>query len=257
MAPVKYEENIKDKLEKRTIEPSENAWNKLSQKLDAQDESSNKSIVWWLGIAASLIGVFLISGLVFNNSNKDAVLPAVVATPFKDTPKIQEVIPEPDAVTENEIKPSKEIVISSKISNQNFIKQNTLEKTINNKNSKRENELVAQKSIEQESDKSIDGIHSKSTIEKSISNEIIAQVQDLEIENDQVSDKEVESLLHSAQSNIDKSHIFSKKSGLTVDANSLLLDIETDLDQTFRNKMFNTLIAGYNTVRVAMTERNY
>ena len=67
MAPIKFEENIKNKLEKRTINPSEDSWAKLSNKLDEQEGKSNKKIVWWIGIAASLVGVFLVTTLYFLN----------------------------------------------------------------------------------------------------------------------------------------------------------------------------------------------
>ena len=40
MAPIKFEENIKDKLEKRTLTPSSESWSKLSERLDAEDNSS-------------------------------------------------------------------------------------------------------------------------------------------------------------------------------------------------------------------------
>ncbi len=65
MAPIKFEEHIKDKLEKRRIEPSDKAWSKLSEKLDEHEGKSNNKMFWWLGIAASLVGVFLITTLIF------------------------------------------------------------------------------------------------------------------------------------------------------------------------------------------------
>jgi len=34
MAPIKFEEDIRDKLEKRQLKPSSNAWKKLSDRLD-------------------------------------------------------------------------------------------------------------------------------------------------------------------------------------------------------------------------------
>jgi hypothetical protein len=34
MAPVKFEDNIREKLESREIEPSGDAWKRLSERLD-------------------------------------------------------------------------------------------------------------------------------------------------------------------------------------------------------------------------------
>ena len=34
MAPIKFEENLRDKLEERSLQPSANSWSKLSDRLD-------------------------------------------------------------------------------------------------------------------------------------------------------------------------------------------------------------------------------
>ena len=46
MAPIKFEENIKDKLEKRTVMPSEASWSKLSQRLDGEEKRNKRSSFW-------------------------------------------------------------------------------------------------------------------------------------------------------------------------------------------------------------------
>ena len=38
MAPIKFEDNIKDKLENRRLKPSLDAWDSLSKRLDNQDK---------------------------------------------------------------------------------------------------------------------------------------------------------------------------------------------------------------------------
>jgi len=57
MAPIKFEDKLKDKLESRSLQPSEDAWNTLANKLDKEEEKNNNTRFWWLGIAASIIGV--------------------------------------------------------------------------------------------------------------------------------------------------------------------------------------------------------
>ena len=41
MAPIKFEEQLKEKLEQRTIQPSQDAWNKLNDRLDNVEEKQN------------------------------------------------------------------------------------------------------------------------------------------------------------------------------------------------------------------------
>ena len=42
MAPIDFENNIKDKLDERMLKPSTDAWGKLSERLDNQDKKNNK-----------------------------------------------------------------------------------------------------------------------------------------------------------------------------------------------------------------------
>ena len=63
MAPMKFEEQLKDKLEQRTIEPSSNTWQKLSDKLDANESKKKNKGFWYLGIAASIVGIIFITNL--------------------------------------------------------------------------------------------------------------------------------------------------------------------------------------------------
>ena len=44
MAPIKFEEQLKDKLEKRTMSPSAESWAKLSDRLDAEDQKNKRPI---------------------------------------------------------------------------------------------------------------------------------------------------------------------------------------------------------------------
>ena len=88
MAPVKFEENIKDKLEKRSLNSSVNAWTNLEKRLDTQDKKQKGKIFWWFGIAASIISVLLITQqFISTNFNNEQQVPVIV-----DMNKIESVI---------------------------------------------------------------------------------------------------------------------------------------------------------------------
>ena len=57
MEPNKFEKHIKKQLQEREIKPSPNAWDRLSEKLDADVPPSKKRGYLWYGIAASFIGL--------------------------------------------------------------------------------------------------------------------------------------------------------------------------------------------------------
>ena len=58
MAPIKFEDNIREKLEGREIEPSSDAWKKLSKRLDENSKKKSNYTLWY-AIAASIIGALI------------------------------------------------------------------------------------------------------------------------------------------------------------------------------------------------------
>lgn len=70
MAPNKFEKKAKDVLERRTITPSQDAWAQLNKKLE-QSEKKRKLSVWWIGLAATLVGIMLAITLF----NKEEAMP--------------------------------------------------------------------------------------------------------------------------------------------------------------------------------------
>lgn len=83
--------------------------------------------------------------------------------------------------------------------------------------------------------------------------EVVAQVEHLE-RLQQVSDREVDSLLRAAQQQILRDRTFQKDG--RVDALALLAEVEGELDASFRERVFEALKAGYLKMRTAVAERN-
>ena len=104
MAPLKLENKIKETIEQRTIQPSENVWEKLEGKLDSTKKPWYVFNPWYLGIAASIIGVLLFT---FNtNQTKDeGIIPTETIVTIPDPTTIE---------TQNEIAetPQDEIIVS-------------------------------------------------------------------------------------------------------------------------------------------------
>jgi len=80
MAPINFENNMKDKLDRRVLKPSVDAWDKLSERLENQDEKSNKKTYWWFGLAASVVGVLLIVSQFLNHEININNTPKIVDT---------------------------------------------------------------------------------------------------------------------------------------------------------------------------------
>ena len=64
MAPIKFEEHIKEKLDKREIKPSVRAWESIASSIDNTNQGNKKGFVWY-AIAACVLGLLMASLFLF------------------------------------------------------------------------------------------------------------------------------------------------------------------------------------------------
>jgi len=253
MAPIKFEENIKEKLEKRTIKPSANAWNKLSERLERQEEKRGNKAFWWLGIAASIVGVLLVGSQLFKNNALEEVIPKIVIRPVDvkqdETNKIA------TKKIENTIEISEEKKIKEDKSPNQIIKKKTIIKA----SLTQENLLVAQENtqqkLNQKSLKPKKEVSENLTFETQKIQDVVAQIKNLKDKNTVVTNETIDALLAEAQKEIALEKMYNESTGV-VDANLLLQDVEIELDQSFRTKVFKALKESFITVKTAVAQRN-
>ncbi len=253
MAPIKFEENIKDKLEKRELQPSADAWIKLSKRIGNQEKKRQKKSIWWLGLAASIVGIFLVATQFFNTDSVENITPEIVITPkvIKQEESNQVAIENIEIIEEalNVNDSNKELEVNQ------IIKKSTITESDLNKNVVvvvLENSVSKEK---QEKTEPINIIQENLTFEAQKIQDVVAQVQALKENNTIVTDEDINALLEQAQKEIRLQQLYDKNTGV-VDANLLLQDVEADLDQSFRNKVFEAIKASYGTVKTAVAQRN-
>ncbi|WP_299603046.1 hypothetical protein [uncultured Aquimarina sp.] len=278
MAPLKFEDNIKDKLEQRTIQPSDAIWERLDQELDEKNGQKKVKKYWWIGLAASIVGVLMITTFFTNSSNnlKPSNNQLVEVTNEKNDSKQSEDIDvlNIDALKEEEIIANKEVkeAIEKEI-NTPIIKKNKEEKLQNKKSLRstvatigsiqeiEENSVEDTKiAIAAKSEVITDPIKAieeplelnKGVIDNKIS-DIVAQVEQLEQNNKVVTDKEIEALLLKAQHEITTQQILQSN---TVNASALLLDVEAELDESFKDRVFEALKTGFEKLKTTVAERD-
>ncbi len=261
MAPIKFEDHIREQLESRRIEPSAGSWEKLNQKLDKAPEK--KKSYGWLYIAAAAIAAILIVSVFFtSNQNTENVSPIVETPteesvikekPVKDFDKKEERVAEEDHAEKTKIEPKQKKfepspVIASE-ENAAEIKNPELEKTgLIAENSTSEKALISQKEANIEKP-DLDSMLINSKIE-----ELVAEVAKKE-ESGSVTNAEVNELLAEAAREISRKRNFYDSG--KVDANALLADVESEIDQSFRREVFEILKDGFNKARTAIVSRNY
>lgn len=264
MAPIKFEEQLKEKLEQRSIQPSSDAWNKLSERLDNVEEKQNNNGFWWLGIAATLVGVLVTLTFIFK-TNTEIIEPTIVDTKKETIIEKQnlqnlEVLGNNAvAIEENDKKSgeaqqndTKTLIIKTPlkaviIEQQDALITNIVNETLAEVDTKLELEEVTKKAIEIKPE-----ILSFETLKV---NEVVAQIQKLQQENKEVTTEEIDALLAAAQKEITMQKLFNEATK-TVDADALLRSVEDDLELTFRDKVFSAIKSGYETVKTAVVERN-
>jgi len=248
MAPIKFEENMRVKLEKRTIQPSAKSWESLSQRLDKEEKKSNKKGFWWLGIAASAIGVLLVSNMFFNTEKINNLDTIIVD---KNT-KIDTLI------TESPLQNIKKQSISV-AKNNNVINENT--KSIKKKTIKKTNFIVNSTTLNKKEKSKINTVQFYKTLvikNEPIQNKALVINNENKPEDKSINtlNSEIDALLAQAEATITKQKSKNKTVPIPLDYNGLLIAVEDDLDETFRDKMLKVVKKGYETVRESVAERN-
>lgn len=249
MAPIKFDKHVKEKLEKRTIKPSSDAWDRLSQRLDAVDKDEKKASYWWLGVAASVIGIVFIVTPFFKDTSKGEGNDVV-----KNPNHIEEVkLTQEPKTLEAEVKEVvtlKEQVDTKALEIVDTIKEVDIRKSsitivTNNVTAEKQQDITPTNEVENVS----------LTFEEQKIQEVVAQVRNLKEKNNNVSDAEIDALLKRAQQEIAFKKLYDQNTGI-VDANALLQDVEEELDKSFRTKVFEALKKSYGTVKTAVAQRN-
>lgn len=260
MAPIKFEDHIREQLESRRIEPSAGSWEKLNQKLDNAPE--NRKTYSWLYVAAAAVVAILIVSVFFTSNQSAENTAPIVETPIeepviKEKPAVEmntkeeQVVVEEEAATKEILsKPgnlAKETIIASEENAEEIMKseQAKVEQTGQNKIS--EEAIVQNKAVSEKPD--LDSMLINSKIE-----ELVAEVNKQE-QNGSVTDAEVNALLTQAAREISTKRNFYESG--KVDADALLADVESEIDQSFRREVFEILKDGFNKARTAIVSRNY
>ncbi len=253
MAPNKLENNIKKTLEERHIQPSSQAWNQLSDSLDAFDKISSKKHIWFIGVAASVISVlFLVTTLEPFQNSENITSPAVVNSTsetnlqIENEAKVKAHNPVVNHVVIEDIK--SEARKSYKLENTASLNSNKNQVANSNKTSKTVKPIVEKmENVEQGAIVSNDiNTFSKSTL---------AQPADENLSADALLNAEVEALLKQAKSNV-STLATSHENTPHLNANILLKDVELDLEKSFRDKVFETLKTNFILVKTAVADRN-
>lgn len=239
MAPNKFEKQLKDTLERRTIAPSKIAWSQLDTQLDVQ-KNKQKFPFWWFSIAATFLGVFL-AIFVFNDKpdpinvviddvKNEILLPSEINQINKQN-KVTKIITSPELVVDKvNVKPKNKAVT------------NKNKATIQSVQAEKSNVvLVVNDKIKPEDKATIaSATNSEKPIDKTSQTTTITSEADL--------------LLKEAYSDVQDN--YNTYIPEKIDANSLLEDVEMKSEKSLKNRLFHAVKSGYETLKTTVAERD-
>ena len=263
MEPNKFEEHIRTQLEERELQPSAAAWSKLESQL-GPEKSSNKTL--WYAIAASLVAILVVGSFLMNQTStpsneivsedlqntesSDVVEPKLSEVPTTETTIAVEDVTISEEKKQNTTLPEtkRDIAVTKTPTAENSSEENNLQKTTKNtevatvENTELKQESFIKKELE------VDFIDAKI-------DEVVAKVKHMQGESTAISAEEIETLLVKAQREISNQRLLDQAT-TKIDPASLLEDVETELERSFRDKVFDALGEGFNKIRTAVVERN-
>lgn len=260
MAPIKFEENIREKLQERELTPSKDAWGKLSAQLDTQVPQKKNNTFIWFAVAASFVGILLVTTLFFNKEKVNTQL--VEETPIEVLDTNKNLQNEGEIASENISEEKDTEIPTDKIDEVQLPKSNIAKSEKNSTSIKKEtiNPLIEIQNEEKEAialnetKNKKEPTNEERFINKKV-DEVVVAVQEIQKNNKNVTPDEIDALLAKAQRDISNNRILEANTQ-KVDAAALLMDVETELERSFRDRVFDALGEGFNKVRSAVAERN-
>ena len=242
MEPNKFEEQIREQLNSREIQPSENTWDRLDAMLSVAEEKKTKRSFGWLYIAASIL-VFVTAGLFFFNQNTSEINPDATIVNQEVT---KDSVNNPLEKIQNEAPTEKmQPLVQTEENTTQPTTQNSQPTTNNRVSIIKSNQSIAQKSTPNQT---------KNT--PSPKQEVITQ-------NNGKSEVKNSTPVFNTPANIEIKEVIAQNelnqkpsTKVTVSASSLLSQVDGELELTFREKVLQKVNKNYKEVKVALSTRN-
>jgi hypothetical protein len=250
MESNEFDKKIREEFGKRRIKPSADSWDKLEAKLNTEENKSTSKP--WKYIAAA-VAVLLIAGAFLWNHDYSGS-PQVVEEPVNEIirkPEIKQEIPAKTQIASEENNSEEEISAENNVINEiagnretSVKKEKTSEIPVSEENKYEEAIVLETISLEPP-------ILEEKVIQSKLE-EVIAVAG-----NEEVSDDEVEALLTQAAAEISRERKLKLyTSNAQVNADALLAEVEDEIYQSFKAKVFEVLKEGYLKAKTAVANRN-
>lgn len=226
MKPNKIDNQIREKLNSREIQPSAQAWDRLDAMLTVSEEKKPKKGYGWFFVAASTILFFGLGFFLFNSNETTKINNS---TPIVTTINEEIDTVETNKINEISVENVKSVLVQNEMNNS---------KPTRNKNLKETNELIKPENVLEEKITPNSQLQTPNSYKYVSPENLLAEVQTGE--KVITSDKKI-----------------SPKPKMKVDANSLLTNVEKELDENHRETTLDKLNRKFKDAKSALANRNY
>lgn len=226
MEQNKLENEFRKQLHSREIKPSGMAWNKLDAMLTAEEKKPKRRFSW-IYIAASLLGFVFLGTFFFSQTNNNTTVGG------------KEVV-----IQDNQHAISKEetlSIIPKKSTAESVIATSKLEK--GKRNYRETNSIIKGQLVQNSKSDSLNSIIKKGQVNQN----------EEQFVSSNINDKTVDEMLVSVKITSKSSNA---KAAIKVNPNSLLSQVDGELELSFREKVINKINKNYQTVKVVLANRN-
>lgn len=244
MEPNKFEEHIKVAFNKRTINPSDSAWDRISGQIEGNPIV--KKHPWYkIAVAAGLIGVFIGLLLYYNRETPtENVDNTIVNTTDKSDIFDRDITPQIIENTKTEV-----------ADNQN---QNTVGKTTTKAEYRKKeipDKAIAIVDNSDDKPQNITGV--ENTVQQKLIaikiSGVVAKVAEIEQHYNTVTVREIDSLIKQAEEELLRSKLFMPDNA--VNAEALLAEVENELEEPLKTKLYKLLKKGIIEARTVIADR--
>ncbi len=234
MEPNKLENEIREKLGKREIQPSAQAWDRLDAMLSVQESKVEKKTFPWLRIAAGIV-LFLGVSYFFINIDEEKII--------KNNSNV--VVNEDDDESSN----NKSDVINEDVVDSNKLIVDKKSSSVAYSESKTKAEVQNKGNVK------LNDFHSK-VISSVETKDYQVAISEPKNESKNIEQKSDQKFIQDNKEVVADVKVSPEKPKLNIDPNSLLDQVDGEIQLTFRQKVMKTVKKGYKEAREAVVSRN-
>ncbi|QYJ68575.1 hypothetical protein [Flavobacterium litorale] len=254
MEPNNIEQEFKDKLAGRTIQPSAQAWDRLDAMLTVAEEEKPKPKpkfkMKWLYMAASLL-VFLSLGMLFMQQKDDVITPNSIVT--KDAVVTTPDATQPSLIQESESGSSIKTIApvqqpaapvyqyNAVAAHTNTKKEATTTAPNNNTTIATNPNLIANALVQEKAVVITTQTEAESSVSRITVNpdDLLAEVE------------------RNSTQNLATMEVSTMEPKIQVNSEELLYSVETEVNQSFRSKVLKSAIKNYHVLKTSVANRNH